>query len=106
MGEEMLLRKEMARMEKDWKCKKEQLNVMVRHESGFLKTWEKRKKPKKGRKSGEIFDWLNKRVEVEKETKEKKRRKRQEKDEFGSSSYIFSNNSSSIINSFKCHSSR
>ena len=53
---------------------------MVRHERGFLNTWEE-KKLKKRRKSGEIFDWLNKRVEAEMEKKEKERRERQEERE-------------------------
>ena len=41
----------------------------------------KEKKLKKRRKSGEIFDWLNKRVEAEMENKEKERRERQEERE-------------------------
>ena len=41
----------------------------------------KEKKLKKRRKSSEIFDWLNKRVEAEMENKEQERRERQEERE-------------------------
>ena len=49
IGEEMVLRKETAKIEKewDWKSEKEQWNVMMSYKRGFLSTWEKRKNHKK-----------------------------------------------------------
>ena len=83
MGEEMVLRKETAEMEKakGLEMRERAMECYGETRKRVLEHLGKEKKPQKRRKSGEMFDWLNKRVEVEMENKEKERRERQEERE-------------------------
>ena len=83
MGEEMVLRKETAEMEKakGLEMRERAMECYGETRKRVLEHYGKETKPQKRRKSGEMFDWLNKRVEVEMENKEKERRERQEERE-------------------------
>ena len=106
MGEEIVVRKETAEMEKakGLEMRERAMECYGETRKRVLDNLGKEKKLKKRRKSGEIFDWLNKRVEAKMENKEKERRERQEERELLQHSYIYSNNSSS--SSFQCYNSR
>ena len=83
MGEEIVLRKETAEMEKakGLEMQERAMECYGETRKRLLDHLGKEKKLKKKRKSSEIFDWLIKRVEVEMENKEKERRERQEERE-------------------------
>ena len=78
MGEEMVLRKQTAEMEKGLEMRERAMECYGETRKRVLEHLGKEKKPQKRRKSGEMFDWLNKRVEVEMENKEKERREQQQ----------------------------
>jgi AAA15 family ATPase/GTPase len=84
MEEENVLRKETIEMEKakGFEMRERALECFGETRKRVLEQMGKGKQPaKKRRKSGEMFEWLNKRVEVDMENKEKERRERQEERE-------------------------
>lgn len=87
MEEENVLRKETVEMEKakGLEMRERAMECLGETRKRVLGQLGKEKEPKMRRKSGEMFEWLNKRVEVEMENKKRKEKNDKKKERYNNS---------------------